>query len=32
MRVRWGILGPKLIRAIQVLARDRARKMYPRYT
>jgi hypothetical protein len=30
MRVRWGIFGPKLIRAIKVLARDRARKMYPR--
>jgi hypothetical protein len=30
MRVRLGILGPTLIRSIHVLARDLARKMYPR--
>jgi hypothetical protein len=30
IRVRWGSLGPTLIRSIHVLARDRARKMYPR--
>jgi hypothetical protein len=30
MRVRWGSLGPTLIRSIHELARDRARKMYPR--
>jgi hypothetical protein len=30
MRVRWGSLGPMLIRSIHAQARNRARKIYPR--